>query len=106
MTASRRQRWTWVRSLTLLPGAIAPLLPSVTCPACLAAYTGVLSAFGVVLSERVLAPLIIAFLVVGVLSVAPRGMQQFATLTRARVRNPFGASNPGRLGLPEDPRVV
>jgi mercuric ion transport protein len=65
-------RWPWRRSLALLPGALLPLLPSATCPACLAAYAGVLSAMGlgVLLQGRVLVPLIAFFLAVGVASVA------------------------------------
>jgi mercuric ion transport protein len=61
-----------LRSLLLVPAAILPLLPSVTCPACLAAYTGVLSAVGLgfLVDERVLAPLIAGSLVVGVASIA------------------------------------
>ena len=49
-----------------------PLLPSFACPACIPAYTGLLAALGVgvVLTERVLAPLIVVFLALGVLSVA------------------------------------
>jgi len=69
---ARKGRWgAWLRSLALVPGAVLPLLPSFACPACLAAYAGLLSALGVgvLLTERVLVPLIVAFLVVGVLSV-------------------------------------
>jgi hypothetical protein len=48
--------------------AILPLLPSFTCPACLAAYGGILSAFGLgaVLKTSVLNPLISVFLVIQV----------------------------------------
>lgn len=62
----------WLRSLAMIPGAVLPLLPSATCPACVAAYAGLLSAVGLgfVLTERVLAPLIAFFLAVGILSVA------------------------------------
>jgi uncharacterized membrane protein HdeD (DUF308 family) len=51
---------------------VLPLLPSFTCPVCLAAYAGVLSTLGLglVLTESVLAPLIVAFLFVGIASVA------------------------------------
>jgi mercuric ion transport protein len=62
----------WIRSLALIPGAVLPLLPSATCPACIAAYAGVLSAFGLgfLFTERVLAPLTAVFLVIGLASVA------------------------------------
>jgi hypothetical protein len=54
------------------PAAVLALLPSASCPACIAAYAGVLSAFGVgfLLKEQVLAPLILASLVFAVASVA------------------------------------
>ena len=70
--ARARSRWAWVRSLAVLPGAVLPLLPSFACPACVAAYAGVLSTFGlgVVLTERVMAPLIAVFLTVGMVTVA------------------------------------
>lgn len=62
----------WFRSLVMIPGAVLPLVPSVTCPACLAAYAGVFSALGLgfLHNERVLAPLIVLFLAVGIFSVA------------------------------------
>lgn len=61
-----------LRSLALVPGALLALLPSATCPACIAAYAGVLSAVGVgfLFDEQVLAPLIVGFLVVGLATVA------------------------------------
>lgn len=60
----RRDRWVWLRTLVALPAAILPLLPSVSCPICLAAYAGVLSALGVgfLLDDRVQRPLILLFL--------------------------------------------
>ncbi len=69
---ARRRPRQWARSLWLIPGALLPLLPSATCPACIAAYAGVLSAVGLgfLFDERVLAPLIVAFLAVGLASVA------------------------------------
>jgi len=62
----------WLRSLAMVPGALLPLLPSATCPACVAAYAGVLSAVGLgfLLNERLLAPLIVLFLAIGIASVA------------------------------------
>lgn len=60
----------WLRSLALVPGAVLPLLPSATCPLCLAAYGGILSALGLgfLVNKRVLDPLIVAFLALGILS--------------------------------------
>lgn len=62
----------WTRLLAVLPGAIVSLLPSATCPMCIAAYTGVLSALGLgfLYNEHVLRPLIAGFLAVGIASVA------------------------------------
>jgi mercuric ion transport protein len=56
----------------MVPGVILALLPSATCPACIAAYAGVLSAVGLgfLFDDRYLTPLIVAFLVLGNLSVA------------------------------------
>jgi uncharacterized membrane protein HdeD (DUF308 family) len=47
-------------------------LPSATCPACIAAYAGALSALGLgfLFNERLLAPLIGVFLAVGIASIA------------------------------------
>lgn len=61
----------WASSLASLPGALLALLPSVSCPACLAAYTGLLSSVGLgsLHEERVLAPLIVLFLACSVASV-------------------------------------
>jgi len=58
--------------LTAVPGAVLPLLPSATCPGCVAAYAGVASAVGLgfLLTERVLAPLIAVFLAINVLGLA------------------------------------
>lgn len=57
---------------TSVPGALLSLLPSFSCPACVAAYAGVLSwlGLGVVLQDAVLTPLIAVFLGASVLSVA------------------------------------
>lgn len=69
---AQNQRGQWVRSLAALPGAGLSLLPSISCPACVAAYAGALSSLGLgfVLNERVLAPVILAFLAVGIGGVA------------------------------------
>jgi hypothetical protein len=61
----------WMQGLLAVPAAALPLLPSFTCPMCIAAYAGVLSAagFGFVLQETILNPLIVAFLVLQVVVV-------------------------------------
>lgn len=68
----RNQKRGWLGAALSLPAAVLPLLPSFTCPICLAAYAGILSTIGLgfVLTESVLAPLIVAFLFVGIASVA------------------------------------
>ncbi|MFQ5844829.1 MAG: hypothetical protein ACE5JG_07565 [Planctomycetota bacterium] len=55
-----------LKVLAAVPAAVLPLLPSVTCPACLAAYVSVLSALGlgVLARESVLPPFILGFLAV------------------------------------------
>ena len=62
----------WLRSLAMIPGALLPLLPSATCPVCAAAYAGLFSAVGLgfLFREQVLAPLIVVFLMTGILTVA------------------------------------
>jgi len=61
-------RWS---SLAPLPGAILSLLPAVTCPACLGAYAGLLSALGLgfLVQSTVLEPLLIAALLIGLASI-------------------------------------
>jgi hypothetical protein len=58
--------------MVVLPAAALYLLPSATCPACIAAYGGVLSALGLgfVMNDRVLGPVIATFLVIWIVSVA------------------------------------
>lgn len=67
----RPPRRGWLQAAASVPAAVLPLLPSFTCPACIAAYAGVLSALGLgfILNEAVLAPLIAAVLVLSVASV-------------------------------------
>ena len=62
----------WLQTLAAVPAAALPLLPSFTCPACLAAYAGVLSAMGLgfLLREEFLAPVIVVALVLSLLAVA------------------------------------
>lgn len=62
----------WLRSLAMMPGVLLPLVPNATCPVCLSAYAGILSAVGLgfLPNERVLAPLILLFLAIGIMSVA------------------------------------
>ncbi|MHB1845174.1 MAG: MerC domain-containing protein [Deltaproteobacteria bacterium] len=60
------------RNLALLPGAALALLPSAHCPLCLGAYGALAASLGVgaLVTERVVAPLIAAFLAVGIATVA------------------------------------
>lgn len=71
VASSRPRGRSGLRALAVVPGAVLALLPSATCPACVAAYAGVLSAVGLgfLFDERVLAPLIGVLLVLGVASV-------------------------------------
>ncbi len=69
---ARRPGAGWAHGLGALSGAVLPLLPSVACPGCAVAYAGVLSSLGLgfLLSERVLALIIVGFPVFGVVSSA------------------------------------
>ncbi|MGH7546784.1 MAG: MerC family mercury resistance protein [Gemmatimonadales bacterium] len=62
----------WAPSLTLVPGAVLAVLLRGTCPACVATYMGALSTLGlgVAASRRVLTPLMVGFLVAGVVAMA------------------------------------
>ncbi len=62
----------WLGSLAAVPGALLAMLPAATCPACLGAYFGVLSAVGLgfLLTNRVLVPVIVGFLLLGIASIA------------------------------------
>lgn len=55
-----------------LPGVLLALLPKATCPLCVAAYAGVLSSLGlgVLLTDRVLTPVIVVSLIASVANVA------------------------------------
>lgn len=57
-------------SLTVFPGVVAALLPSVTCPLCWPAYAGLLSAMGMtfLFSEAYLLPLTAGLLVIAVVA--------------------------------------
>ena len=92
--SSPAARHNWARSLAPLPGALLSLVPSIACPACLAAYAGVLSTLGVgfLLNERVLLPLIGAFLAMGIASIA------WSTRSHGRV-GPLVATVIGTLGV-------
>lgn len=59
------RRW---QALAQLPGTVLPLLPTATCPACLGAYAGLVSALGIgfLFKADVLFPLIVAFLALGI----------------------------------------
>lgn len=65
----------WSGSLAAVPGILFALLPRGTCPACLAAYSSLLLGIGVgaLYEARLVAPLTLAFLVVGVLGVGWSG---------------------------------
>lgn len=71
MSHSRSSR-SWLGSLALVPGTVLSILPSVTCPFCISAYAAVVSALGLgfVLNQRVLVPLIVVFLAIGILTIA------------------------------------
>ncbi len=64
-------RSPWWRAFIVAPAAILPLLPSASCPVCLAAYAGVLSSFGLgfLFRDPVQRPLIILFLSISVASI-------------------------------------
>lgn len=61
-----------VRALSVLPGAAFALLPRATCPVCWGADGALLASLGLgfFINDRVLTPLIIAALVVGIVAVA------------------------------------
>lgn len=65
-------RPAWRQTLVAIPAAVLPLLPSFSCPVCLAAYAGVLSSLGLgfVFTPQVQRPLIVFFLTVTLASVA------------------------------------
>ncbi len=66
-----RGRRVWYQTIIAIPAAVLPILPSFSCPVCVAAYAGLLSSLrlGFLLTDRVQRPLIVAFLIVSVISV-------------------------------------
>lgn len=90
----RRESRSWIKSVLVIPGAVLPLLPAATCPACIAAYAGVVSALGLgfLVNERVMVPLILFFLG---LSVATVG---WAWRTHRHI-GPFAATLAGAAGV-------
>lgn len=62
----------WAGSLAVIPGIFLALLPRGSCPACLAAYSSLLSALGVgaLYQARLVAPLTLLFLGSGVAGTA------------------------------------
>lgn len=86
-------------SLAAVPGALVALLPAATCPACLGAYFGVLSVLGLsfLLTNRVLVPLVVGFLPLGIASIAwsTRGHRRFGPLVATVAGS--GAVLAGRL---------
>lgn len=71
-SASSRSRDAWAGSLAVVPGILLALLPRGTCPACLAAYSSLLSALGVgaLYQARLVAPLTLALLGLGLVGIA------------------------------------
>ncbi len=71
-TGGRPKSRSLLGAVAAVPAAILPLLPSLTCPLCLAAYGGVLSSLGLgfLVRETVLQPLIVVFLLVTIASIA------------------------------------
>jgi len=76
--AHRGRMTSVLRTMLAAPAAVLPLLPSFTCPICLAAYAGVLSSLGLgfLLNDRVQRPLIVLFLAIAVASVAWSGYRR------------------------------
>src|SRR5690242_18526620 len=64
----------WKRTTALLPGVGVALLPKLTCPMCWPAYAGLLTTLGLglLMSERYLLAVTLAFLVVSVGALAYR----------------------------------
>lgn len=69
---ARKSRGYRLQHLAALPAAALALLPAATCPACLGGYLGVLSAIGLgfLVDERVLSPLILLALAIGIAGIA------------------------------------
>ena len=93
-TANDRSRGGWTGSLAPVPGILLALLPRGTCPACLAAYSGLLSALGVgaLYQARLVAPLTLAFLGVGLVGIGWSGRSHGR-------RGPFIATLAGSAGV-------
>ena len=85
------RRW---QALAQLPGTVLPLLPSATCPACLGAYAGLVSALGIgfLFKTEVLFPLIIVFLSLGITEAA-------LSARKHRHRPPFIATLAGSAAV-------
>ncbi len=71
-THPRQGSARWWRELAVVPAAILSLLPSASCPVCLAAYAAVLSSLGLgfLFKDEVQKPLIVLFLAISVASIA------------------------------------
>lgn len=93
-TPNDRSRGGWAGSLAVVPGLLLALLPRGTCPACLAAYSGLLSALGVgaLYQARLVAPLTLAFLGLGLVGIA------WSARSHGR-RGPFVATLAGSAGV-------
>ena len=59
----------WASSVSLTPSLLFAILPRLACPACLAGYSSLLSALGVgvLYRARLVEPLIVGFLLLGVI---------------------------------------
>ncbi len=69
---SIRRRRGWASSVAVTPSLLLALLPRVACPACLAAYGSLVSTLGVgaLYRARLVEPLIVGFLLLGVVGIA------------------------------------
>ena len=76
-SAPRPGRRAWYQTAVAIPTAVLPLLPSFSCPVCVAAYAGLASSLGLgfLLTERVQRPLIVAFLIIAVAGVGSAAKQ-------------------------------
>ena len=76
--ASTPPKRTWMSGAAGVPAIAAGLLPAAKCPACLAAYTGVFSSFGLtsVLLNEILLPLTIVLVVLSLATLAFRARKR------------------------------
>lgn len=100
----RSARRGWWRSLALVPGALVALLPTVTCPACLAGYAALLSSAGLgfLFKARVQVALLLGFLALGIAAVgwSTRSHRRLGPLGTTLVGSALVAVGRLALGLP------